>query len=364
MLPKEQIKGLPVYKPGKPIAEVKREYNLTEVIKLASNENPFGHSSNVQQAILNESSHIGVYPDGAAYELRSALAAFYQLDKSCFVFGNGSDEVISMIARVYLTKGTNTIMATPTFPMYKLNAMIEEAEVIEVPLDNGTHNLNGMKSQVNEETRVIWICNPNNPSGTYNSYDELVAFLNDVPDHVLVVLDEAYCEYATAEDYSSSIPLLGRYPNLLILRTFSKIYGLAGLRIGYGIGSPEVMDLLNRVRSPFNTSSVAQAAAVAALEDQSYVEICCQKNRLGLEQFYKACDKLGLFYYPSEGNFILIDMKRPGNQVFEELLSKGIIVRSGEALGFPSFIRITIGNEEQNNKIISAISQLVVKGVS
>lgn len=364
MLPKEQIKELPVYKPGKPISEVKREYNLTEVIKLASNENPFGHSPDVQKAMQNEALKIGIYPDGAAYDLRSALSAFYQLDKNCFVFGNGSDEVISFISRVYLTKGTNTIMATPTFSMYKLNAMIEEAEVIEVPLVNGTHDLNHMKAQVNEQTRVLWICNPNNPSGTYNSYDELVSFLNEMPKHVLVVLDEAYCEYVTAENYSSAVTLLKQHPNLIVLRTFSKIYGLAGLRIGFGIGSPEVIDLLNRVRAPFNSSSVAQVAALAALEDQSYIESCRQKNQQGLEQFYKACDELGLFYYRSEGNFILIDMERPGNEVFEELLSKGIIVRSGEALGFPSFIRITIGNEEQNNQIISVISQLVVKGVS
>lgn len=364
MRSKEQIKGLPLYNPGKPIEEVKREYNLTEVIKLASNENPFGSSPDVQQAIQNKISNLGVYPDGAAFELRSALAAFYQLDKSRFVFGNGSDEVISLIARVYLTKGTNTIMAAPTFPMYKINAKIEDAEVIEVPLSNGIHDLNEMKSHVNDQTRVVWICNPNNPSGTYNSYDELVTFLNEIPGHVLVVLDEAYHEYVTAVDYPSSVPLLERYPNLVILRTFSKIYGLAGLRIGYGIASPEIIDLLNRVRAPFNASIVAQVAAIAALEDQSYVESCRQKNRQGLEQFYKACDDLGLFYYPSEGNFILIEMSRPGNQVFEELLRKGIIVRSGEALGFPTFIRITVGTEEQNNKVISAISELVVKGVS
>jgi histidinol-phosphate aminotransferase len=364
MQPKEQIKELPVYKPGKPISEVKREYNLTQVIKLASNENPFGHSPNVLKAIRDETLKIGVYPDGAAYELRSALAEHYKLDNNRFVFGNGSDEVISFISRVYLTKGTNTIMATPTFSMYKLNAMIEEAEVIEVPLVNGTHDLDNMKAQVNEQTRVLWICNPNNPSGTYNSYAELADFLKEMPDHVLVVLDEAYCEYVTAEDYSSAIPLMESHPNLIVLRTFSKIYGLAALRIGYGIGSPKVIDLLNRVRAPFNSSSVAQVAAIAALEDQRYVESCREKNRLGLEQVYKACEELGLFYYPSEGNFILIDMKRPGNEVFEELLKRGIIVRSGEALGFPTFIRITIGSEEQNNEIISALSELVMKGVS
>jgi histidinol-phosphate aminotransferase len=364
MQPKKQIVGLPVYQPGKPMEEVKREYNLTEVIKLASNENPFGSSPRVRDAILKECTNVGVYPDGASFQLRKALANHYQMEGNGIIFGNGSDEVIQLIARAFLGDKDNTIMATPTFPIYKTNAQIEGAEVIEVPLHNGTHDLAQMKAQINEQTKVVWICNPNNPSGTYVSHDEIVSFLDDVSSDVLVVLDEAYFEYATAEDYPDSVPLLDKWNNLIILRTFSKIYGLAGLRIGYGLGSPEVINHINRVRGPFNSNRVAQAAANVALEDQEYVQYCREENQRGLEQFYQAFDELSLFYYPSQGNFILVDFDRPGNEVFEELLKQGIIVRSGEALGFPTFIRITVGTEEQNQKIIEVISKLLLKGAS
>jgi histidinol-phosphate aminotransferase len=364
MQPKKQIVGLPVYQPGKPIDEVKKEYNLSEVIKLASNENPFGASPRVKDAILKECSNLGVYPDGASIKLREALANHYHIDGNRLIFGNGSDEIIQLITRAYLDEHSNTITATPTFPIYKTNAKIEGAEVIEVPLHNGTHDLAQMKAQINEKTKIVWICNPNNPSGTYVGHDEIVAFLEEVPNHVLVVLDEAYYEYVAAEDYPDSLPFLDRWDNVIILRTFSKIYGLAGLRIGYGIGSPSVIDNINRVRAPFNSNRMAQAAAVVALDDQEYVRSCREKNQQGLEQFYQSFNELNLFYYPSQGNFILVDMDRPGNQMFEEFLREGIIVRSGEALGFPTFVRITVGTEEQNQKIINVISQVLLKGAS
>lgn len=358
---KKQIVGLPVYQPGKPIEEVKREYNLTEVLKLASNENPFGASPSVKEAILSECSNLAIYPDGASFNVRKAIAQHYQLNIEQIIMGNGSDEVVQQITRAYLEPGKNSVMATPSFPMYKINVVIEGAEVREVPLVDGVHDLEAMQAQIDENTKVVWLCNPNNPSGTYVNHKQVIRFMEAVSSEVLVVLDEAYYEYVYAEDYPDFIPLLDQYPNLIILRTFSKAYGLASLRVGYGLSSVDIINKLNHVREPFNTSRVAQAAAVAALHDQSFVQECKDKNIQGLEQFYKAFDELGLFYYTSQANFILVDLKIPGNQVFEGLLKQGIIIRSGEALGFPTFVRITVGTEEQNQKVIEALTSLVQK---
>lgn len=356
---KKQLHGLPIYQPGKPIEEVKKEYNLTDVIKLASNENPFGSSKAVREAILEECSNLAIYPDGGAISIRQALAEHYGLSMEQIIMGNGSDEIVQQITRTYLEPGTNSVMASPTFSMYKINVVIEGAEAREVPLIDGVHDLEAMLAQIDEQTRVVWICNPNNPSGTYVNQKELERFLERVPKDVLVVLDEAYYEYVEAADYPESIPLLAKYPNLIILRTFSKIYGLAALRIGYGLASKAIVNQLNHVREPFNTSRVAQAAAIAALKDQAFVEECKRKNREGLKQYYAAFERLGLFYYPSQTNFVLVDLKMPGNEAFEQLLRQGIIVRSGEALGFPTCIRITVGTAEQNEKVIQALTKLV-----
>lgn len=359
MIAKEQIIDLPVYKPGKPIDEVKKEFNLSKVIKLASNENPFGPSPRVRETIIKASTDLALYPDGAAQDIRHKLSDYYKLDGEYFILGNGSDNVIAMINRVYQTPRTNTVMATPTFPQYKTHAVIEGAEAIEVPLQEGVHDLDGMLARVNAQTRVVWICNPNNPSGTYVPEDALVAFMANIPEHVLVVLDEAYAEYVTASDYPDTLALCQQYPNLLLLRTFSKIYGLAALRIGYGIAQPNVVDLINRVREPFNTSTIAQRAAITALEDEAYKQECFQKNKAGKKQFYEAFTLMGYSYYPSEANFILVDIEQPANPIFDQLLGRGLIVRSGEALGFPTCLRITIGSEEDNQTIIDALTDIL-----
>lgn len=359
MLAKRQLVNVPVYQPGKPMEEVKKELGLTTVIKLASNENPFGCSAKVKEAIQSELDLLNIYPDGGSLELKARVSQFLNVPEDQLIFGNGSDELIQFISRTYLQEGTNTVMAVPTFPQYKSNAMIENAEIIEVPLKEGTHDLDAMLQATNEQTRVVWICNPNNPSGTMISHDELVAFMERVSDQVLVVLDEAYFEYVTDDSYPDAMSLLNQYPNLLILRTFSKIYGLAALRIGYGIGSPQVIDALNHVREPFNTSRIAQKAALAAIDDQDFVRECSRKNREGLEQLYRGFDQLGLDYYPSQTNFVLVHVKRNGNEVFDALLREGIIVRSGVALGFPEYVRITVGNREQNDQILQKLAQIL-----
>lgn len=361
--PKSQISGLAVYQPGKPIEQVKREYELVDIIKLASNENPYGASAQVQEALVREAVNLAIYPEGDSYEIRERIAEFYDVNQNQIIFGNGSDEIISLISRAFLDPQSRTVMATPSFSVYKTNADIEGAEVIEVPLVDGVHDLQQMLAAVNEQTKVVWVCNPNNPSGTYVNETELEKFIQGVPSDVLIVLDEAYYEYVTKEDFPNSLELLKKFPNLLVMRTFSKIYGLSSLRIGYGIGRPEVIDLLNRVRGPFNTNRMAQAAAVEAIQDQQFVQECRAKNQLGKELFYQALDQLNLFYYPTETNFILIDVQRKGNEAFEFLLRRGIIVRSGEALGFPNSIRVTFGTKEQNEQVLEALNDML-RGVS
>jgi histidinol-phosphate aminotransferase len=359
MIPKSQIVDLPVYQPGKPIDEVKKELGLDRIIKLASNENPYGYSKQVKQALIAEMDQLAIYPDGASMDLRAELANFLGVKGEELVFGNGSDELVMLTSRAYLQPGTNTVMATPTFSVYKTTSTVEGADVIEVPLKDGVHDLDQMLAKINDQTRVVWICNPNNPSGTINTEPEIISFLKRVPSTAVVVLDEAYNEYVTDKAYPETIKWIHDFPNLLILRTFSKIYGLAGLRIGYGIASPDIIDKINRVREPFNTNKLAQRAAIAAIRDQEFVQMCKEANALGREQLYKAFDELGLSYYPSQGNFVLVETGRDGNDIFQGLLQKGIIVRSGVFLGFPTAIRVTVGDQEQNDAFIQALREVL-----
>ncbi|QTH44870.1 histidinol-phosphate transaminase [Cohnella sp. LGH] len=358
MQPKPNIVHLPVYQPGKPVEDVKRELGLTEVIKLASNENPFGCSPKAKEAIARELENMSIYPDGAAVELTNALAKHHGVNPDQVIFGAGSDEIILMICRAFLQPGDETVMADQTFPQYKHNVTIENAKSIEVPLKEGTHDLYSMLEQVNEKTKIVWICNPNNPTGTINTADEVEWFLSKVPSHVLVVLDEAYCEYLDDPSFPDGIKLLQKYPNVVVLRTFSKIYGLASLRIGYGIGQPDVIRSINQVREPFNTSRMGQAAALAALQDVEFIAFCREENKKGLAYFRQAFEDLGLKAFPAYGNFIMVDVQRPGQEVFEALLRKGVIIRAGHKQ-YPTSVRITVGNAEQNAKVVAALTAVL-----
>lgn len=353
MKPKAHIVNLPVYKPGKPIEEVKKELGLSEVIKLASNENPYGSSKLVHDVIQAELANLSVYPDGSAGELTADLAAHLGVQKNQIIFGAGSDEIIALIARAFLVAGDETIMADQTFAVYKSNADIEGAVSIEVPLVDGTHDLEGMLSKVTDKTKIIWICNPNNPTGTIISQAELSSFMERVPSDVMVVLDEAYYEFVTDESYPQSIPMMEKYSNLVILRTFSKIYGLASLRIGYGVAQPEVISLINQVREPFNTTRFGQVAARAALKDQEFVTFCCEKNREGVTYLQAEFDRLGLHYFPSHANFILVHVGKPAAEMFDALLRQGIIVRPGFHV-YPDYIRVSVGTPEQNKAFVKA----------
>ncbi|AIQ69800.1 histidinol-phosphate transaminase [Paenibacillus graminis] len=358
MNPKPNIVNLPVYKPGKPIEEVKKELGLKDVIKLASNENPYGSSPNAKAAILAELENLYLYPDGSAAELTSALANHLGVRNDSIIFGCGSDEIIALLARAFFLPGDETIMADQTFSVYKSNADIEGAVSIEVPLAHGTHDLDAMLARVTERTKVIWICNPNNPTGTIVPEEALITFLNAVPAGVMVVLDEAYCEYVTDLSYPNGIKLLESYPNLVVLRTFSKIYGLAALRIGYGVASPQIISLINKVREPFNTSRLAQAGALAALADQEYVQECRRLNSAGILQLQAEFKRLDLAFFPAHGNFIMVDVRKPAAEIFDALLRRGIIVRAGHKL-YPTYIRVTVGSAEQNKAFIAALEQVL-----
>jgi histidinol-phosphate aminotransferase len=358
---KEQLLNLTPYQPGKSIDQVKKEFGLDKIVKLASNENPFGCSEKVLFTVNQSPSFFALYPDGYATELRSVLANHLSVEEEQIIFGNGSDEIIQMISRALLGPDTNTIMAAPTFPQYKHNAVIEGAEIREIPLVDGEHDLDAMLAAIDENTAVVWVCSPNNPTGNYVNESSLLSFLKEVPEDILVVLDEAYYEYVVADDYYKALDLISQFENLIVLRTFSKIYGLASLRVGYGIANAETIRALEPVREPFNVNKFAQAAAAAAIGDQQFIESCRQKNREGLEQFYAFCKKHGLQYFPSQGNFILINFNADSNEVFQFLLEKGYIVRSGKALGFPCFVRVTIGSREQNEGVLEAMEQYLVK---
>ncbi|HZG55114.1 histidinol-phosphate transaminase [Paenibacillus sp.] len=361
MQPKARITHLPVYQPGKPVDEVKRELGLTKVTKLASNENPFGCSPKAKEAIVAIAEQANIYPDGASVLLKDAVAALYGVDPEQIVFGAGSDEVILMIARAFLSPGDETIMADRTFPQYRHNAEVEGATVVEVPLKDGTHDLEAMLAAVTDRTKIVWVCNPNNPTSTIVTADEVESFLERIPSSVMVVLDEAYVEYVVDPRFPNALELIKRYPNVVTLRTFSKAYGLAGLRIGYGIGRAELIRSINQVREPFNTTSFAQAAALAAVQDQAFIASCREANAAGIVYLREQFDRLGLKSFPAHGNFVLVDCARDAKTVYEELLKKGVIVRGGHtaSIGFPTAIRVTVGSAEQNKEFVEALEAVL-----
>lgn len=356
MQPKAHIVDLPVYQPGKPIEEVQKEYGLSEVVKLASNENPYGFSPRVKAAIESELTKFNLYPDGGAVELTAAVAEHLSVQADQVIFGCGSDEIIALIARAFLSEGDENIMADATFSVYKSNADIEKATSIEVPLKNGTHDLEAMLAAVTDRTQIVWICNPNNPTGTIVSETELKSFLDRVPSSVMVVLDEAYFEYVTDSAYPDGTKLLADYGNVVVLRTFSKIYGLAALRIGYGVGQASVIRSINQVREPFNTTRIAQAAAKAALADREFVESCRIKNTEGISFLQGEFDRLGLSYFPANGNFIMVDTQMSAADLFQRMLRKGVIARAGFKL-YPTYMRVTVGSPRENEIFIRTFEE-------
>jgi histidinol-phosphate aminotransferase len=350
------IHSLSPYQPGKPVSELARETGIpeAEIVKLASNENPFGMSPKARAAaaaVLEESAR---YPDGNAFALKAALARKYGVEMTQLVIGNGSNDVLEIATQAFLTPGASAVFAQYSFAVYPLATIARGARCIQVPARNYGHDLDAMLAAIDPTTRIVFIANPNNPTGTFLPGAEIEAFLARVPQDVLVVLDEAYTEYLPDGIRYDAIAWVARFPNLLISRTLCKAYGLAGLRLGYGVAHPEVADLMNRVRQPFNASTVAQAAGVAALEDQEFVEKVAENNRQGMSQLTAAFAEMGLEWIPSFGNFVTVRVG-DGAKVDRSLLSQGVIVRPIGGYGMPEWLRVSIGLPEENARFIAAL---------
>ncbi len=356
---KKQIEGMQAYQPGKSIDAVKREFGLDEIVKLASNENPFGCTPKVHEFLAKESINFALYPDGYATDMREAVAKHLGVKGEELIFGNGSDELISIITRALLNPSVNTVMGKPTFSQYALNARIEGAEIREVPLKDGNHDLDAMLEAIDENTAVVWVCSPNNPTGVVVEDAPLKAFLEKVPQDILVVLDEAYFEYVTNEKHKDTISYIHEYPNVIILRTFSKAYGLAAFRVGYGIANKDIIAKMDPVRGPFNNTVLSQAVIQIALQDQEYIEKCCKENIQGKKQYEAFCDEHGLHYYKTDTNFILMEVKTDSDVVFQKLMQRGYIIRSGNALGTPGYIRVTIGTKAQNEGLLAQLTKIL-----
>jgi histidinol-phosphate aminotransferase len=349
------IASLSPYVPGKPIEELQRELGLSRVVKLASNENPLGPSPKAMAALAGAETTLHRYPDGGAYRLRQAIADRWKVAMDQVILGNGSDEILGLLARAFLAPGDEAVMADGTFVIYKMEVTAAHGKPVVVPLREWTHDLEAMAAAVTPRTRLLFVCNPNNPTGTMVSAEAVQRLMANVPEDVLVVFDEAYFEYVRHPHFPDALDYVKRGRNAIVLRTFSKIYGLAGLRIGYGVTTPEINNYLNRVRPPFNANTLAQRAALAALGDDEHVARSRAVNAAGMEQIGNGLRALGFDPVPSEANFLYFDVRRDGRQVFDALLREGIIVRHIEG----TMLRVTIGQPEENRAFLHALKKVV-----
>ena len=357
------VQKLSPYVPGKPVDELARELGIdpAKIIKLASNENPLGASPKALQAIRDELGELTRYPDGNGFELKKRLAERCGVQSDQVTLGNGSNDILELVARAYLAPGLNAVFSEFAFAVYPIATQATGATAHVVPAKEWGHDLPAMLAAINSNTRVVFIANPNNPTGTWFGPDALSRFLAAVPEHVLVVLDEAYIEYAHGGELPDGLDYLAEHPNLLVSRTFSKAYGLASLRVGYSLSSPAVADVLNRVRQPFNVNSFALAAACAALDDVDYVTKSRQLNQVGMEQLEGGLDLLGLTWIPSRGNFLAIDMGRDAAPVYQALLREGVIVRPVAGYGMPNHLRVSIGLLEENTRFLEALARVLAR---
>lgn len=345
---REDLRDLKPYAPGK---------LKPGALKLASNENPLGPSPRGMEAVAEAVSRVHVYPDGASVALREALAETLGVSADRFLLGNGSDEVLTMIAGAYIRPGDNAVTADVTFSEYQFAVRLFGGSVLHAPLKDGAFDLTAVAERINPQTRIVFLCNPNNPTGGYFPQKALEAFLARIASSVLVVLDEAYCHYVEATDYPDSLKLLDRWPNLLVLRTFSKVYGLAALRVGFAVASPEIIRHLSVVKQPFNVGTLGQVAAKAALADRAFVEQSRKVNRAGLQFWQSAFKRLGLFFYPTQANFIAVRLDRDSQAVFGAMAEAGVTIRPLTSFGLSEWIRITIGTQEQNELCLKALEK-------
>jgi len=358
MVPRS-ILSLNPYVPGKPIEEVKRELGISEVIKLASNENALGASPKAVQAIQDHLSRIHLYPDGGAWYLKRDLARHLEVSPENIILGNGSDEIVSIITRIFIQRGDEAIMGDPSFLMYKIDTQLSQGEVICIPLKNFQMDIFAVLKAITPRTKLVFISNPNNPTGTITPKEDMKKLLQKVPSHVLIISDEAYYEYVDDPDYPDTISWIKKGKNIVVLRTFSKIYGLAGLRIGYAVAREKIISLLNRARPPFNVNSLAQVAARASLKDKEHLNKSRKLIKEEKEFLYNHLRRLGISFLPTQANFILIESGKKTKEIILALLKKGIIVRGMEAYNLPHHIRLTIGTREQNEAFVREFQLLL-----
>ncbi len=356
---REEILSLTPYIPGKHIKAVEAELGITGIIKMASNENPLGPSPKALEAAINAMRESNFYPDPDCTYLRDALSERLGISREQLVFGNGAHELIFLIAATYIDKGDEAVIPEPTFGEYAAAVKLNGGVVKSVPLVNFTLDLEACLAAISKKTKLVFICNPNNPTGTLLDAKVLRNFMERVPGHVLVIYDEAYREYIDDPDYPDGVEWVKQGKNVLVLRTFSKAYSLAGLRVGYGIGRDDLIDYVGRVRQVFNVDSIAQAAAVASLGDVEYIRDSIEQNRQGREYLYRALDGMHLDYVPTEANFLLVNIRGDSKQVFQELMKEGVIVRPAFIFGLPNYLRVSIGTPEQNRKFIRALGKVM-----
>ena len=358
----EYVRSLGRYVPGKPIGELAREFGLTaaNIVKLASNENPRGPSPAVRAAIAAATDEICRYPDGDAFELKAALSAHLRVSPFQLVLGNGSNDILELVTQAFLRPGDHAVYAQHAFVVYPLATQARGATGIEVPARDYGHDLTAMRAAVTPRTRLVFVANPNNPTGTWIAPEPLRAFIASVPPSVLVVLDEAYNEYLEPGDRAESTTWIVEHPNLIVSRTFSKAYGLAALRVGYGVMDAKVADVLNRVRQPFNVNALAQAAAIAALADAGYVEESRALNAAGMRQLTEGLRALGVAYVPSHANFLLVRVGE-GAAIYQRLLEQGVIVRPVAGYGLPEFLRVTVGLPTENRRFLDAMAAALAR---
>jgi histidinol-phosphate aminotransferase len=353
------VQRLKPYSPGKPIEELERELGVTGSIKLASNENPLGPSPKAMRAVAENLKNIHRYPDANAYYLREKLADKFGLPMNRIMVGNGADELIELVAQTFLSPGEAVIIPEHAFLLYETFALSFDGKAMIVPLSGFSVDLEAMINAVTADTKIVFINNPQNPTGKALVKDEISRFLNNLPSDVIVVLDEAYIEFSTDPCVGSGLEFLDSYPLLVVLRTFSKIYGLAGLRLGYGFASEAIIDALNRVRQPFNVNSMAQVAALAALDDDEFVKKTLALTREGLAYLYGELDRLGLAYIPSQANFLLIKTPLGARETYERMLKQGVIIRPMDSYGLEDYIRVNVGLPGENSRFITALEGVI-----
>jgi histidinol-phosphate aminotransferase len=353
------IRGLKPYEPGKPLEELAREYGIADAVKLASNENPLGPSPSALEAVRGALRGIALYPDGSGHALKAKLADRLGIAAERITLGNGSNDVLELAARAFAGHGVEVVFSQYAFAVYPIVTQAVGARAAVTPAAGFGHDLAAMRAVVTDRTRLVFIANPNNPTGTWVRAQALERFVADLPEHVLVVVDEAYFEYVEAPDYPDTSRWVERYPNLIVTRTFSKAYGLAGLRVGYAISHPEVAELLNRVRQPFNVNSLGQVAALAALDDDAHVRRTRALNADGIRQLSTELANLGLGFIPSVANFLCVDIGRPAAPVYEALLREGVIVRPLGGYGLPQHLRITVGLKAENSRVTRALRRVL-----